>query len=115
MQQRKFNLEVAEEILFDFIFQAAVESDSFKIQKQRIIHILISLENKRILIAGDRARKFVPIMTMKNLEDMLNLLYQFGKIKSYKSKLSGNVFEVCLQVHQLAESKIIQLPIKKAA
>ena len=82
--------------------------------RYRIIRVLIQLDNKFTVLVNDKYSFRVPNITNEELEDMLNLLYQFNELVNYQSTLSGKAFFVEVRIPLTSVDNICKIiPINK--
>jgi hypothetical protein len=74
----------------------------------------IQLDNRFTLLVNDMDSFEVPSITNNDLENMLNLLYQFSELVDCKPTLSGKAFYVYVKIPLKAENGICKIiPINK--
>lgn len=79
-----------------------------------IIRVLIQLDNRFTILVNDKNSFRVPDITNDELENMLNLLYQFSEFVDYKPTLSGKAFFVDVKIPLTAITNICKIiPISK--
>lgn len=115
MQRRFVKLNEAKDLILSNIYRSKLEITQISPQV-RLIEAYLTIKNENILIIGKTNRYRVDQLSVRKLEDLLNLLQQFSLIEKYE-RICGDVFKVSILIKPYAKTaKIITFKkLKEAA
>lgn len=107
MQTRLAKLEEARITILEKIIKS-YQQKSVIGNKTYLLEAFLMLKKTNLLIIGKDNRFLVNNLNNQILEDMLNILYQYGLILK-RERVCGNVFRVLLRINPSAKAKIISI------
>jgi hypothetical protein len=107
MNIRLSKLEEAREVILEKVWKTISKDAKNNFQNSKV-ETYLQMNSRKLLFIGKNDRYIVENLNSFKIENMLNLLRQFGLINSYE-RVVGDVFKIILIINPKADAKVIQL------